>query len=856
MIDLEDILQATGGRVVGPAFARHFPDFCYDSRSVHPGELFLAVKTEKGDGHDYIEEACRSGAAGVLSQRELDLSPYRATCVVVADTQLALSQWAAHVLRKYGVEVVGVTGSMGKTTAKEAIAAVLEARMPVFKNYANYNGRFGLPIALGRLKLEQRLAVLEMACDSFHEIEDLAKLTGPRVGVVMSVGPAHLEYFGSLENIALEKGRLLEALPGAPRGYALLNADDELVHTMATRTRAQVITFGSVEGADLRASAVEVDRQGTRFVFDHRGQRYEVRLRLLGRHNIYPALAAIGVGIVYGVPVREAIQRLAELSPLPGRLNPLEGVQGCTLLDDSYSANPASMLAALEVLEQLDGGRKFAVLGDMAELGSWEEEGHRQVGRRAAEVVDELTTLGERARWIAQEAIRHGLPGERVGVTYRAEDAARRVAERVLTGDIILVKGSAEARLERLAELLLADRAQAESVLVRQEPGWKEVQVVAPDRPTWLEIDLGAIANNLRRIAQMVGPHVKILAVMKADAYGHGAVRVAHTVLQNGASMLGVASLSEAMVLRRAQINAPILIMGYTPARQARQALLQRATVTIFSREVAHALSKAAQALNTEARVHIKVDTGLGRLGLLPQEVLPFAREVAQVPGIVIEGIFTHFAVADNEDARSIAGWGREYTLQQIATFQEVLSQLVQAGFEIPLAHAANSAAIFAYPQSYFDIVRAGIALYGLDPSPQVRCPEGFRPALTFKTQVAQVKELPTGEYISYGSTYRTERPARIAVLPVGYADGFRRAPHHWGQVLIRGRRAPIVGLVTMDQTIAEVTDIPGVRQGDEVVLIGRQGEEEITVAQVAQRLGTNTYEVVSEILARVPRIS
>jgi len=219
---------------------------------------------------------------------------------------------------------------------------------------------------------------------------------------------------------------------------------------------------------------------------------------------------------------------------------------------------------------------------------------------------------------------------------------------------------------------------------------------------------------------------------------------------------------------------------------------------------------------------------------------------VQRLPNLVLEGIFTHFSVADSDP---------DYTRWQLNRFRQVLGILSEAGIRPPLAHAANSAAVLTLPDSHLDMVRPGIALYGLHPSPQVRCPPDFRPALRFKTQIAQVKALPPGSYVSYGNTYQTSGEQRIAVIPVGYADGFRRAPRHWGEVLVRGHRAPIVGRVSMDQTMIDVTAIPGVRQGDEAVLIGEQGDEQITAEEVAERLGTISYEVVSEILARVPRI-
>jgi alanine racemase len=857
LIYLADLLAATGGTVHGPVLAETFADFCYDTRTLNPGELFLAVVSDKGDGHDYVLEAAQKGAAGVLCQRPFDLAARGVTCLVVDDSRQALLDWARYLLHKLSPRVVGITGSSGKTTTKELIAAVLAQRHAVFRNQGSYNDRYGLPIALGRLGPEHQVAVLEMACDGMDEIRDLAALTRPQIGVVTAVNETHLATLGSLEAIATEKGRLVEALPPADAGgVAILNYDDPRVRAMAGRTRARIVTYGLDPDADLVAGSVEASPEGlafTVFVKDffpvpglRSRRKLRGRLRLLGRHNVYATLAAVAVGLTLGVPLDEALEALAGVHPLPGRLNPLPGVNGCLLLDDSFNASPASMLAALDTLALFNQGRRLAVLGDLLDLGVREAEAYRRVGQRAAEVADFLVAQGDSARRIADQAQAAGLPAGRSRVTYTNEDALRSLRDRLEPGDTVLIKGALESRLEGVVAGLLAEPERAAELLVRQTAGWRKVRLLRPGRPTWLEVDLEAIAHNVRRVVERVGPEVTVLAVLKADGYGHGAIRVARTALNNGARYLGVASINEGALLRRSGIAAPILVLGFTPAWQARELVLNRLSATVFDRDVAQALSQAARELNGQVPVHVKVDTGMGRLGLLPGDVLPFVHSLLKLPNLTLEGLFTHFSVADSDPA---------YTRWQLDRFREVLAALAQAGIEVPLVHAANSAAILSLPESHFSLVRLGIALYGLDPSDQVRCPDDFRPALAFKTQVAQVKTLPPGSYVSYGNTYRTEGQQRIAVIPVGYADGFRRAPRHWGEVLVRGQRAPLVGRVCMDQTMIDVTHIPDVRQGDEVVLIGEQGGERITAEDVAQRLGTINYEVVSEILARVPRV-
>jgi alanine racemase len=852
MIHLDDLLSATGGQRVGPATPTEFPAFCYDLRRIKPGEMFVTVRTEDGeDGHDYMGDAMDGGAGGVLCQFPPASPPV--PCVVVPDTQLALADWAGRVLRNYGPPVVGVTGSTGKTDACRAITAVLATQHRVFANPPDLSDRFGLPVSLARLTPEHEVAVLEIACHAFDDIAHLAELTRPRIAVVTAINHTHLAYLGSLEAIAQEKGRLVESLP--PDGVAILNYDDPRVLKMRERTRAHVLTFGLCPDADVVASDLRVDPDGLQFVVHFPGvsgmgtpgypPKSEVRTRLLGCHQAYTVMAAIAVGLAHHIPWDDILDAMEELEPGPGRLQIMAGAGGSVLLDGSASCSPTAGLQALATLADYPAQRRIAVLGDMAQLGGYAVEGHRHLGQAAAACVDMLVVKGERAVWIAQAAEETGLSREKTLVTYTTRDVVRHLKPQLQSGDVVLVKGDVETRMEQVVEGLLATPADA-ARLVQRVDGLA-VQVARPARPTWVEVNLEAVAYNVRRIKEIIAPEVKILTVLKADAYGHGALTVARTAINNGASYCGVASVNEAIRLRDGGLTAPTLVLGYTPAWLAREAILRDIALTFYDGDIARALSRAATDLRRTACVHIKVDTGMGRLGLLPDQVVPFVQEIRELPGLDLAGIFTHFSIADDEDL--------QYTRWQLSRFQEVLKSLSEIGVRFRTVHCANSAAILRLPESHFNTVRLGLAMYGLQPSPYAPLPTGFRPALTWKTTIAQVKTLPPGSYVSYGNTYRTEEEERIAVIPVGYADGFRRAPTRWQAVLIRGQRAPIVGRVCMDQTMISVDGIPNVRGGDEVVLIGPQGEDEITAEEVAGWLGTVNYEVVSEILARVPRV-
>jgi alanine racemase len=840
----------------------------------------VATRGLHGDGHDFIEDAVEHGAAGALIARGRltaleQIRPgllerlERAGVAVIAveEPREALKAYARAALQAWKPLVIAVTGGVGKTTTKEAIADALGALGPTFRSWRNYNDLLGLPLSLGRLDPRDRFAVVEMGADHPGEIAELCAIAHPTIGVVTNTAPTQLQYFGSLDALTEELAQLPASL--SPGGLAVLSADDAATPSIAQLSQSPIALFSSwhnLEGARLTNYRI------TPLVYGPAGHaRLHLRSatdqsksvtfpNLIGAHWAGAILAALTVAVHLGADEEIAIKRLRELQPLPGRLRQLEGVDGLTLLDDSHNASPESIRAGLTALVHYPPTGGIVALGDMLRLGDYEPHINRELGERLAKGASTfnirgLVTRGPQAERVADAAIAAGFPAARIIRTLTAEDAAAAVRT-LAAGEpaTVYLKGSEEARMEQVTALLMAHPDEAATQLDRQTDAWRRVVVSRPDRPTWVEVDLAAIANNTRRVKELAGPATRVLASLKADAYGHGALRVARVALRNGAEWLGVATVSEARPLREAGVTAPILVFGYTPPWQAREAVRLDLRATVFDLASARALGQAASEQGRVSRVHIKVDTGMARLGLRaedPAAIVAFAQEIAHTPGLLAEGVFTHFATADGLDPFS-----REYAQRQLDRFEATLRALEAAGVRPPIVHAANSAATLTIPESRYDMVRPGVAIYGLPPSDEVPLPAGFKPALAFKTLVAQVKTVPAGEGISYGATYITERPMRIATLPVGYADGFRRAPASWGEVLVRGRRAPIRGRVAMDQCMVDVTEIPGVEQGDEVTLIGRQGEDELTAQAVAMRLGTSAYEVVSALLARVPRLS
>lgn len=366
----------------------------------------------------------------------------------------------------------------------------------------------------------------------------------------------------------------------------------------------------------------------------------------------------------------------------------------------------------------------------------------------------------------------------------------------------------------------------------------------------WAEINLDNIAHNVREIRRITNKHAEILGVVKADAYGHGVLDVSRTILKNGADRLAVSMLDEAIQLRQNGINVPILILGYTDPRRAEEIILNEVTQTVFSHDLAEALSAAAVKLNKDVKIHIKLDTGMTRIGFMPgYSAIKNVVEISKLPGIIIEGLFTHFASADEKD--------RSYTEMQFERFMSICSELNRIGVYIPVKHVANSAAIIEYPDTHLNMVRPGVILYGLYPSDEVdKTKIDLRPAMTLKANVTLVKTVETSTSISYGRIFTTERESKIATVPIGYADGYTRLLASKAKVLINGEMAPVVGKICMDQCMVDVTDICSeVKVGDEVVIFGKQGEREISIEEVAANIGTINYEVACIIGKRIPRV-
>ncbi len=469
MLTLEHVIDALTGIRLERA-TQIITDASVDSRQIIPGGLFIALPGERVDGHDFVEAAFDRGAHIALVQRDLSTQfamldlrggatvenldiPDLPFCILVQDSLQALQQVARYWRRKLNLRVIGITGSVGKSTTKEVVASVLEQRYRTLKNPGNLNNEIGLPLTILHLSEGHEMAVLEMGFYVPGEIALLCDLALPQVGVVTNVGTVHAERAGSKEMIARGKAELIQSLPDAPYGTAILNYDDLWVREMASQTKAQIFFYGMTPEADLWADEIEgAGLEGIRFRLHFGNELIYLRVPMIGRHSVHTALRAAAVGLVEGLTWQEIVNGMrAGHSQL--RLVAVRTVQGALLLDDTYNASPESTLAALNLLEELEG-RRIAVLGDMLELGPYEEQGHDIVGSRAAEVVEELITVGERGHMIASAANRAGLSANKIIEVEDAEKAIEYLQLVLKEQDVVLVKASHGMRLDRIVAAL------------------------------------------------------------------------------------------------------------------------------------------------------------------------------------------------------------------------------------------------------------------------------------------------------------------------------------------------------------------------------------------------------------------
>lgn len=783
---------------------------CIDSRRCMPGDVFFAL-CGRTDGHQYVEAARAAGAALVVVQRGRDVRGPR----IEVDAPLdALQEYAGWVRTHRLGAVLAITGSNGKTIVKDALTALLMGSMRVACSPGSYNSQVGVPLALLSIPEGIDLAIIEVGVSAPGEMARQVRMVRPDYGILTNIGLAHIGSFGTKEVTAAEKLSLFEQLPA---NRWLLAPEDVGV----VRTEAGVIHHGATDNVVLlkRTDTLEGVLLTMRFP---NGVEKSIGVRTRSTHLVGNLMIAVSAAFHLGASPEHIASALEGYSCGPTRLEMWQSPQGVVFINDAYSADPLSVQAALEVEAQhaTPGGKRVFVFAGMAELGHRSRKEHEMMGRLAADqgISHLVIPPRENTQWTAAafkvakpKGVVLEVPLEEWG------DAVRALAE---PGDTVLIKGPRSDGLVQEARRL-----------------W---ETMAGKR---MVIDLGAIRENIacfRRCA----PESRVLAMLKAWAYGTELGRMARWLQQCGLDWIGVSAADEGAMVRRAGVHLPILVT-LLDAEEIDKVVRYGLTPAVYSKTLLTALERVAAKEQQVVEVHVKVDTGMGRLGIAPEDVLDVLTRLKQSKWIRVTGLMTHLSCADDASADA-------FTERQLDRFDVVVDAARAEGFTDLIVHASATSGAVRFPRSRYDMIRVGLGLYGIYPSPEVARGVELQLALALLGRIVHTATYQPGQRIGYGGTFVVDHPdTRIGIVQMGYNDGVPWRLSNVGTVQIRGNEVPIVGRVSMDSLALDLTDVPQVEIGDEVLILGAKDGEEIRPEKIADLAGTIPYELMVKIDSR-----
>lgn len=819
--NLNELASILNGRLHGktaPDPVRHVET---DTRhGFKPNTVFFALRGHNFDGASFLDHAARRGAMAAVVASDVD-TPTPLPLIKVTDPLRALQTLAARHRKRFKAPLLAVTGSNGKTIFKDFLTGILGRDRFVISSPGSYNSQVGTALSLLRLQPEAEAAIIEVGVSQVGEMDHQRAMVQPDHGVLINIGMAHLEGFGSRKMIAAEKLKLFADMR---RGNLLLPDDPLLADYVPQKETVLYRGDDAQLPRLLQVQAVAPGQAQLLFRFHNAGEQ---ALDLAVDASFREVFATIEMGVraafLMGASAENIIAGGGAYRPPHARMEIWKAQNGAVLANDSYSSDPVSALAALRVFNHYPERRKIFIFGGMTELGQGGNYQHEVVGEEAArQGVDQLLTIGD-------------LPGRTAQVFQqrRGADACRRfesvdacnayLSQTSTAEDIILVKGPRALGLQQIGVHFKERLAQ-----------------------TVYYINLSRIRHNLMVFKDRVPPGTRVMVMLKAFAYGTDASHVAN-YLQPHVDFFGVAYTKEAVNLRRAGVSGRILVQ-LVRIEDVDEIVALSLQPVVFSLEVATALSRAAKAAGKTVKLHLKVDTGMGRFGVFPHQVADLGQAISALPGLEIEGLMTHFSAADdpNDDA---------FTQKQIDLFKQARDHLAARGIHPRLLHAAATSGVVRRPDAHFDMIRLGLGMYGIYPSPavaeeiQLKCP------IALVSRIGSLKSYPADYPVSYNRRFTTPRESRIAFVPLGYHDGLSRALSNKGYVRIAGKKAPIVGAVCMDFTPVDVTDIPEAKVGDPVLILGEWQNQAIRVEEIADLEGTIPYEILCRLSERIQRI-
>ena len=788
-----------------------------DSRSLcFPEEtLFFALKTKRNDGHKYIPDLYTRGVRNfVVSDLPENLADYPdANFLQVAQPLKALQRLAAKHREQFQVPVIGITGSNGKTVVKEWLYQLLGPDRVVTRSPRSYNSQIGVPLSVWMMNEQTELGIFEAGISEMGEMEALKPIIQPTIGILTNIGGAHQENFASTQDKCMEKLQLFKDCD-----VIIYNGDNEQISSCVSKSlfTAREIAWSMKDTErPLFIEHIQKDETGTTIKYRYLGFFKEYRIPFIDDASIENSLHCLAVALYLMVPPETIAERMLHLEPVAMRLEVKEGKNGCVLINDSYNSDFASLDIALDFMARRteDKGRKRTlILSDILESGQTGSLLYRQVADLVhSRGVDKIIGVGPE---ISAASSRFDLEKHFFRTTAELIDSG------ILNGlrnEVVLIKGARAFHFDAITDLL-------------------ELKV----HETILEINLNALVDNLNYYRNRLKPETKMVCMVKASAYGAGSFEIAKTLEDQRVDYLAVAVADEGADLRKAGINSSIIIMN--PEVTAFRTMFDyKLEPEVYSFHLLDELIKAAEHEGvSNFPIHIKIDTGMHRLGFLSEEIPHLIDRLHRQSAVIPRSVFSHLVGSDAERFDS-------FTRKQIETFEQA-STALQEGFKHKiLRHICNTAGIERYPGAQFDMVRLGIGLYGIDPFTN----KVLHNISTLKTTILQIHDVPADETVGYSRKGTLQRDSRIAAIPIGYADGLNRhLGNGHGYCLVNGQKAPYVGNICMDVCMIDVTGID-CKEGDKVIIFG----DALPVTTLAEWLDTIPYEILTSVSNRVKRV-
>lgn len=819
---IDQIRQITGGKFLLYPSDDHIQHLLFDSRKFNdnPHTLFFALNAERRNGHQFVRELYEKGVRNFVVGEKMDVTPMPdANVIQVQDTLKALQGLAAYHRSQFTIPVIGITGSNGKTIVKEWIFQVLHNSRQIVRSPKSYNSQIGVPVSVWQINEHHDLGIFEAGISLPGEMKTLEAIIRPTIGLLTTIGSAHNEGFSSEKEKLIEKLQLFKNCQtiiccrdvfekyGIDKNDFLSDSVQEFSWSM--KDPAAIVFIKEIKTGLLE----------TEIRFKHQGKEKMISIPFTDEASIENAISCLCVLIHLETDWNQISTGLRSLEPVKMRLELKKGINHCSIINDSYSADLSSLNIALNFLQQQATGARTVILSDLLQSGINEEELYDRI---ASLLKDHGVTrlIGIGSKISHNLAIRLEKTEIRQEYYLRTASFTEHFRSSAFKDETILIKGARQFGFEEIDRLLELKAHQ-----------------------TLLEINLNAIGHNLREYQKLLKPETKVMAMVKAFAYGSGAAEIAGKLQFHKVDYLAVAYADEGVELRKAGIRLPVMVMN--PEEATLDILTEynlEPEIYSFSqleKFVIHLRNLGLQ----NYPVHIEIETGMNRLGLPVNDIPQLAEILVDLKEIRVQTVFTHLVASEDPSSDP-------FTQTQFELFEQASSALQKKlGYPV-LRHISNSASIIRHPQLELDMVRLGIGLYGIDNTASSRV--NLEPVATLKTTVAQLKHLKQGDTVSYQRKGVIEKEAVIATLRIGYADGFpRRLGNGVGKVWIRGRQVPVIGSVCMDMIMADVTEVPDVQEGDDVVIFGK----ELSIEQVAGWADTIPYEIMTGISQRVKRV-